>query len=143
MCSPNMQQTYKRTTMRNCDLSKVANQLLWNYASACVFSGKFAAYFQNSCFDKHLWRTTSVNFYSICLPYFSIQIRVKFGLFSNIFLTSSMFSSERAVLRLPEFPFFVFRLVPCEHYSVTFCWIAFSQGGAWLNHCQNAAWASM
>ena len=36
-----------------------------------------------------------------------------------------MFSSEGAVLRLPEFSFFVFRLVPYEQCFVTFCLIAF------------------
>ena len=52
---------------------------------------------------------------------FSIQIRVKFELFSNIFLTSSMFSSEGAVLRLPEFSLFLLTLVPSEQYFITFC----------------------
>ena len=65
-----------------------------------------------------------------CLPYFSIQICVKFELFSNIFLTSSMFSSDQVVLPLPEFSLFLFRLVPCGRYFVTFCWIVFLQGGA-------------
>ena len=95
-----------------------------------MFSRKFAAYLQNSCFDKHLWEITSAKFYSTCLSNFSIEIRVKFGLFSNIFLTRSMFSSERAVLRLPESSLFLFRVVPCERYFVTFCWIVFLQGGA-------------
>ena len=138
-----MQQIYRRTTMQKCDFRKVANQLYWNHTSAWVFSCKFAAHLQNSCFDEHLWGTTSANFYSTCLPYFSIQIRVKFGLFSNIFLTRSMFSSERAVLRLPESSLFLFRVVPCERYFVTFCWIVFLQGGAWLNRCRNAAWTAM
>ena len=130
MCSANIQQIYKRTPMRKSDFSKVADQLLCNHTSAWVFSCKFVAYFQNSCFDEHLWGTTSVNLHSTCLPYFLIKIRVKFGLFSDIFLTSLMFSSEGAVLRLPEFSFFVFRLVPYEQYFVTFCLIAFLQGGA-------------
>ena len=54
-----------------------------------------------------------------------MQIRVKFELFSNIFLTRSIFSSERAVLRLPELYLFLFRVVPCERYFLTFL-----QGGA-------------
>ena len=68
-----------------------------------MFPCKFAAYLQNSCFEEHLWGTTSAKFFSTCLSYFSIEIRVKFRLFSNIFLTSSMFYSEWAVLRLPDF----------------------------------------
>ena len=143
MCFANMQQLYGRTPMQKCDFRKVVNQLYWNHTSAWLFSCKFAAYLQNSCFDEYLWGTTSANFYSTCLSYFSIQVRVKFGLFSNIFLTRSMFSSERAVLRLPESSLFLFRVVPCERYFVTFCWIVFLQGGAWLNRCRNAAWTAM
>ena len=64
-----------------------------------------------------------VNLLHIYLTYFSTQIRVKFGLLSNVLLTSSMFFSERAILRLPEFSLFLLRLVPCEQYFVTVCWI--------------------
>ena len=42
MCSENMLQIYRRTTMPKCDL-----QLYWNHTSARVFSYKFATYFQN------------------------------------------------------------------------------------------------
>ena len=125
-----MQQIYSRTPMQKCDFREVVNQLYCNHTSAWVFSCKFAAHLQNSCFDEHLRGTTSANFFSTCLPYFSIQIRVKLGLFSNIFLTKSMFSSERAVLCLPELYLFLFRVVPCEWYFVPFCWIVFLQGGA-------------
>ena len=125
MCSANKQQIYRRTFMKKCDFRKVANQLYLNYTSAWMFSCKCAAYLRNSCFDEHLWVTTSANFYSTYLPYFSIQIRVKFELFSNIFPTRSMFSSERASLRLPELYLFLFRVVPCERYFLTFCWIVF------------------
>ena len=45
-----------------------------------MFSCKFATYLQNSCFDEHLRGTASANFYSTCLPYFSIQIRVLFSI---------------------------------------------------------------
>ena len=55
------------------------------------------------------------------------------GLFSNIFLTRSMFSSERVVLYLPEFSLFLLRLIPCERYFLTLCWIVFLQGGAILS----------
>ena len=143
MCSANMQQIYRRTPMRKCDFWKAANQLSWNHTCAWVFSCTFAAYLQKSCFDEHLWGITSTSFYSTCLPNFWIEVFVKFGLFSNIFLTRSMFSSERAVLRLPESSLFLFRVVPCERYFVTFCWIVFLQGGAWLNRCRNAAWTAM
>ena len=60
--------------------------------------------------------------------------------FFNIFQTRSMCSSERAVLRLPEFSLFLFRLVPSERYFLTFCWIVLWQGGAWLNRYRNDAW---
>ena len=66
------------------------------------------------------------NTYGKLLLQISIQVIESF---SNIFLTSSMFTSERAVIRLPKFSLFLFRLVPCERYFVTFCWIIFLQGG--------------
>ena len=122
--------------MLKCDFSKIANQFYWNHTSTWVFSCNFA-YLQNSCFDEHLRGTTSSNFYSACLPYFSVQIRVKFGFFSIIFLSSSMFSSERTILRLPKFYLFLFRLISYELHSVTFCWIVFLHGGAWLNRFRN------
>ena len=121
MCSANMQQIYRRTPTEKCEFRKVVNQLYWNHTSAWVFSCKFAAYLQNSCFDEHLWGKTSASFYSTCLQNISIGIPVKFGLFSNIFLTRSMFSSEKAVLRLPELYLFLFRVIPYEQHFVTFC----------------------
>ena len=57
----------------------------------------------------------------------SCQVLIAF----NIFLISSMFSSERAVPRLPEFSLFLFTLAPCEWAFLTFRWIVFLQGGAW------------
>ena len=130
MGSTNMQQIYRKTPMQKCKFRKVANQLYFNHKFARAFSCKFAGYLQKSCFDEHLWGTTFANFHSTCLPYFSIQIRVTFGSFSNIFLTSAMFSSKRAVLCLLEFYLLLFRLVPCEWHFVMFCWIVFLQGGA-------------
>ena len=123
--------------MLKCDFSKIANQFYWNHTSTWVFSCNFE-YLQNSCFDEHLRGTTSSNFYSTCLPYFSAQIRVKFGFFSIIFLSSSMVSSERTILGLPKLYLFLFRLISCELYSVTFCWTAFLHGGAWLNRYRNS-----
>ena len=46
-CSGNMQQIYRRTPVLKCDLNKVSLQLYRNFASASVFSCKFAAYFRN------------------------------------------------------------------------------------------------
>ena len=60
-----------------------------------------------------------------------------------IYLISSMLSSERAVFRLPEFSLFLFRLVSCKRHFVTFSWIVFLKGGAWLNRCWNPAWTAM
>ena len=115
MCSANTQQICRRTQMRKCDFSNVANQLFWNPTSVWVFSCKFAGYLQEGCFDENLCGTTE-DFYSAWLPYFSIQVRVKFGWFLNIFLASSMFSLERAVFCLPVF---------------------------WLNCCWNATWTAI
>ena len=45
---------YRRTPMPKCDFNKVAKlkQLYWNRTSARVFSCKFAAYFQNTFFQR-------------------------------------------------------------------------------------------
>ena len=40
-------------------ISKAALQLYWNRASAWVFYRKFAAYFQNTFPQEHLWRAAS------------------------------------------------------------------------------------
>ena len=45
--------------MPKCDFNKVALQLYWNCTSAWVFSCKYAAYFQNTFSQEHLWRTAS------------------------------------------------------------------------------------
>ena len=58
-CSENMEQIYRRTPMPKCDFNKVAKQLCWNHTSACVFSCKFAAYFQNTFSQEHLWMAAS------------------------------------------------------------------------------------
>ena len=50
-------------------------------------------------------------------------------LFFNMFLARSMLSSKQAVLRLPEFPLFLFRLVLCKRYFLMFGWIVLLQGG--------------
>ena len=47
--------------MPKCDFNKVALQLYLNRTSACVFSCKFAAYFQNTFFQEHLWVVASEN----------------------------------------------------------------------------------
>ena len=49
-CSENTQHIYRRTHMPTCGFNKVSKQLYWNNTSAWVFSGKFAAYFQNTLF---------------------------------------------------------------------------------------------
>ena len=45
--------------MPKCEFNKVAKQLYWNHTSAWVFSSKFAAYFQNTFPEKHLWMASS------------------------------------------------------------------------------------
>ena len=37
----------------------VAKQLYWNHFSACVFSCEFAAYFQNTFSEEHIWKADS------------------------------------------------------------------------------------
>ena len=56
-----MQQIYRRTPMPKCNFNKVAKQLYWNHTSAWVFSCKFAAYFQNTFSQEHLWTADSTN----------------------------------------------------------------------------------
>ena len=41
------------------DLSEVDLQLYWNHTPSWVFSCKFAAYFQNTFSEEHLWRVAS------------------------------------------------------------------------------------
>ena len=41
------------------DFNKVAKQRFWNRTSAWVLSCKFAAYFQNTFSQEHLWVTAS------------------------------------------------------------------------------------
>ena len=38
--------------MPKCDFNKAAKQFYWNHTSACVFSCKFATYFQNTFFIR-------------------------------------------------------------------------------------------
>ena len=45
--------------MSKCDFDKVAKQLYWNCTSAWVFFCKFAAYFQNTFLQEHLWVAVS------------------------------------------------------------------------------------
>ena len=58
--SETMQQIYKRMTMPKCGFNKVALQLYWNHTLAWMFSSKFAAYFQNTFSQEHLWTTASI-----------------------------------------------------------------------------------
>ena len=68
-----MQQIYRRTPMPQCDFNQVASA----WASSC----KFAAYFQNTFFKKHLWVAASVptfcvaHFDSIGIEYFMKVVR--------------------------------------------------------------------
>ena len=57
--SENMQQIYRRAPMWKCDFNRVALQLYWNHTSVSVFSCKFAAYFQSTFSEEHLWRAAS------------------------------------------------------------------------------------
>ena len=71
MCFENMQQIYRRTHMAKGDFNKVTVKLYWKRTSAwvlqlywhtfsgCVFSCKFAAYFQGTFSTEHRWMATS------------------------------------------------------------------------------------
>ena len=54
--------------MLTCDFNKVALQVYENHTLAWVFSSKFAAYFQNTFSQKHLWVTASI-FYTMAAGY--------------------------------------------------------------------------
>ena len=45
--------------MPMCDLNKAALQLYWSRTSAWQFPCKFAAYFQNTFSEEHLWMVAS------------------------------------------------------------------------------------
>ena len=64
-CSENMQEIYRRTPMSKCDLNKFTLQLYWNHTLIWVFSCEFAAYFQNTFSQKHLWTAASDNSFFI------------------------------------------------------------------------------
>ena len=84
-CYENMQQTYRRTPMPNCDFNRVALQLYWNHTSVWVFSCKFAAYFQNIFPYEHLCRATSV-------------FRILSGIYEIFFCENSAHTTPRWVL---------------------------------------------
>ena len=119
-------------THPECDFWKVENQLYWNHTSAWVFC-TFAAYLQKSCFDEHLWGTTSASFYSTCLPNFSLNVCVKFGCFLIYFwIDQCSLQKEQS---------FILQNLLCSysesfHVNGILGWIVFLQGGAWLNRCQ-------
>ena len=48
--------------MPKCDVNKLPLQLYWNHTSALVFSYKFAAYFQITFSQEHLWVAASAFF---------------------------------------------------------------------------------
>ena len=56
MYSENVQKSYRK---HPCNL--IFLQLSWNHTSACVFSCKFAAYFQNTFPYEHIERVSSGN----------------------------------------------------------------------------------
>ena len=118
--SANMQQIYRRT----CG-SVISVKLRTNLIEITLPYGCSPVNLLHICRTAVLTNTYGALLLQIFIQHvchiFLIQIRVKFRLFSNIFLTSSMFYSEREVLSLPEFSLFPFRLLPCERYFVKFC----------------------
>ena len=77
---------------------KVALQLYWNHTSTWLFSCKFAAYFQNTFSQEHLWTAASYCFY---LTFFLFKVMlendkwVEYLLLVNIVL---QFAGDRALL---------------------------------------------
>ena len=59
-CSENMEQIYRRTPLPKCDFNNVAKKLYLNHTSACAFSCKSIACFQNTFFTEHLTTIASV-----------------------------------------------------------------------------------
>ena len=73
-----MQQNW-RTPMPKCDFNKAAKQLHWNHTSACVFSCKSAAHFQNAFSYERPWMAASedlikLNFYSFIKMFSYLKI---------------------------------------------------------------------
>ena len=77
-CSENVQQIYSRTPMPKCDFNKVALQLYWNHTLAWVYCCTFAAYFQNTFSQEHLWTATSgyAKGWRTNLKHFKLTVRV-------------------------------------------------------------------
>ena len=63
-----------RTPMLKCDFKNVALQRYWNRTSAWLFSCKFAAYFQNTFSQEHLWTAASYSSY-----WTEENVRIMFG----------------------------------------------------------------
>ena len=118
MCSENMQQIYRRTPMSKGDFNKATLQLYWNNTSAWVFSCKYAAYFQSTFLDEHLWSVaTSVfncrpifgSYEEINLPPQKLVVFILYY-FEHIFAFSSVSIVDSCVL--PH--------VHCVHYTMLF-----------------------
>ena len=85
-----MRQIYRKTHMPKCDFNKVALQFYWNCTSAWVFSCKFAAYFQNTFPQEHLWTAASVllGFFIGNFERISLSTRkYRLGIFRYYYLT--------------------------------------------------------
>ena len=129
--------------MQKCDFRKVVNQLYWNHTSAWVFSCKLL----------HICRTvTLTNTYGEMLLQIFIQHAChifQYKFVSNLRCFLAYYWLDQCSLQKEQsfiFQNFIclpFRVVPWERYFVAFCWIAFFQGGTWLNRCWNAAWTAM
>ena len=57
--SGNTQQICRRIPMPKCNFNKVSKKLCWNHTSAWMISCEFAAYFQNTFSQEHLWTAAS------------------------------------------------------------------------------------
>ena len=118
-----MQQIYRETSMQKCDFSKLQ-------------TSSIEILLPRVCYRVNLLHTPRKAILKNTYGELLLQILIKdtchifqYKFVSNLacflmyFWLIQMFFSERAVLRLPEFSFFLLRLVPCQQHFVTFCWI--------------------
>ena len=118
--SANMQRNYKRTPVPKCEYSNVALQLYWNHISVSLFSCKFAAYFQSTFSEEHLWRTASQDSHKAIIVWlFVILIFWKPGpplyLLGNLTKNSTL-QNKKNVLKVSwRFQFTVNAKCSCVH----------------------------
>ena len=77
-----MQRIYLRTPMPKNDFNNSALQLYWHHSLAWVFSCNFAAYFQNTFSQEHLW--VAASWQIMWVQIFLIMSRIFVNLIENL-----------------------------------------------------------